>query len=223
MHNNDHKKHLPIQKCIAGIEVKSLSDIELLAITIGTATKGKNVINLAAQVYNYFQGLTGIYTCGIRELTKINGIGLKKAIKILAALEMGKRIISKESPNILLDSPGKIWRFFLSEIIGLKQEVFNILILNNKNLLLKKSIISIGTISQTIVHPREIFINAIRETGSAIIMVHNHPSGSLIPSDADINITKRISQAGEIIGIQLLDHIIVSERSYFSFRDEGYL
>jgi len=215
--------HLPIQKCLSGKEVKELSDIELLAVIIGNGSKESPVIELAAHIYNSFKGLAGIYRSGIRELSSIQGIGKTKAIRLHSSLEAGRRIISSENLNPSCESPLKVWQFLLPEIACLKQEEFRVIVLNNKNHVLRITRTSVGTLSEAIVHPREIFRDAIRESGSSVILVHNHPSGVLIPSREDIEITKRINEAGKIIGIRLLDHLIVSELSYLSMKEDGYI
>jgi DNA repair protein RadC len=116
-----------------------------------------------------------------------------------------------------------VWKFLLPELAGQEVENFFVLFLNNKNRLLKKSIISVGTVNETLVHPREVFIKAIREGGTSVIVAHNHTSGCLHPSREDINTTKRLIEAGNIIGIKLLDHVIVSTKEYFSMKEEGYI
>jgi DNA repair protein RadC len=216
-------QHLPIQKCVAGNEISSLSDIELLAVIIGTGMKGATALDLAAKLYVTFRGVAGIQDAGRRELAALPGIGMTKAIRILSAIELGRRIIGGNESDVVIDSPSKVWKLFLPEITGLKQEIFRTIVLNNKNVLIKKSVISIGTISETIVHPREIFRDAIRESGSSLIIAHNHPSGVLTPSREDIEVTKRVADAGKIIGIRLVDHVIISERSYLSLREERYI
>ena len=218
----DYSK-LPLQRCIAGEEIKNLSDSDLLAIVLGTGTRIKHVIELASEVLSHFGGISGVSCSGIRELAQRKGIGLRKAIRIHAALELGKRIISNNEPVVIIDSPEKVWRFFLHDIIGSKQEEFKVLILNNKNHLLKKKTVSVGTISEAIVHPREIFRDSIRESGSSIVIAHNHPSGILTPSSEDIETTKRLIEAGKIIGIELLDHVILGESSFLSLRESGYM
>ncbi|MGL4369413.1 MAG: RadC family protein, partial [Spirochaetota bacterium] len=193
------------------------------AVIIGTGTNKIGAVDLASKMYTTFKGLSGIHSAGMREIASLPGIGLTKAIRVQSALEIGKRILGTPPDNIIIDSPAKVWQLTLPDVAGLKQEVFRALVLNNKNNLLKNSVISIGTISETIVHPREIFRDAIRESGSSIIIAHNHPSGVLNPSREDIEVTKRISEAGKIIGIRLVDHVIVSERSYLSMREENYI
>jgi len=213
--------HLPIQKCLSGKEVKELSDIELLAVIIGNGSKESPVLELAAHLYNMFRGLAGIYRAGIRELSSVQGIGKTKAVRLHSSLEAGRRIISSENPSC--DSPLKVWQFLLPEIACLKQEEFRVIVLNNKNHVIRIARTSVGTLTETIVHPREIFRDAIRESGSSVILVHNHPSGVLTPSREDIEITRRINEAGKIIGIRLLDHLIVSEMSYLSMKEDGYI
>lgn len=217
------KKHLPIQKCVAGSEISTLSDIELLAVVIGTGTKEMNALDLAARLYSQFKGIEGIRNAGMRELASVQGIGMTKSIRILSAIEAGRRVIGEREDSTVIDSPSKVWNLFLPDIAGLQKEVFRTLVLNNKNALLRKSMISVGTISETIVHPREIFRDAIRESGSSVIIAHNHPSGVLTPSKEDIEVTARVAEAGKIIGIRLVDHVIMSDRSYLSMREEQYI
>ena len=216
-------EHLPLQKCMAGNDVSSLSDIELLAVVIGTGTRGLGAIDLAARLYSRFGGIAGIKSAGRTELAAQQGIGMTKGIRILSAIELGRRIIGSGAAGPVIDSPSKVWQLFLPETAGAKQAVFRAIVLNNKNVLIKKTVISIGTIAETIVHPREIFRDAIRESGSSIIIAHNHPSGVLTPSREDIEVTSRIAEAGKILGIRLVDHVIMSDRSYFSMREERFI
>ncbi len=214
---------LPVQKCIGGEDVKKLSDIELLAIVLNTGIKNNNVLGLSTDILSEFSGLTGLFKTGVRELSKKKGIGLKKAIRIHASLEMGRRIIGSRVCMPRIDSPGLVWELLLNEMAGLNREEFRVLILNNKNHLLKKNLVSVGTVSESIVHPREVFRDAIREGGSGIIMAHNHPSGVTTPSREDIQTTSRIAECGKIIGIPLMDHVIITDTSYLSMREEGYV
>jgi DNA repair protein RadC len=213
---------LPMQKCMAGCDIRDLSDQELLSIVIGTGTREIDVIDMSNLIMKSFGGLYGILNSGIREMAAKSGLGIKKSIKIHASLEMGRRIRS-ESNLTVIDSPSKAWKLLLPDIIGLKREEFRCLILNNKNMLLKNCVISVGTISEAIIHPREIFRDAIREAGSAIIVAHNHPSGVLTPSREDISATSRLVEAGKLIGIELLDHVILGENSYLSLKEAGYI
>jgi DNA repair protein RadC len=216
--------HLPIQKCISGRHVKELSDIELLAVILGTGLRDSSVIEIAARLYNDFRGLSGIYSAGIRELSSVSGIGTVKAIRILSSLEAGRRILASSDLEMQnCDSPLNVWKCLLPEIACLKQEEFRVIVLDNKNRIIRITRISIGTVSETIVHPREIFRDAVKESGVSIILAHNHPSGVLTPSREDIEVTRRIIDAGKIMGIHLLDHLIVSDRGYLSMKEEGYM
>jgi DNA repair protein RadC len=219
-----HKNYkLPVQKCIDGEDINQLSDIELLAIILGTGTREKDVLELSSLIIKKMGGLRGILNSGIREIAEEKGIGLKKSIKIHAAFELGKRAIGEKRPFSLLNSPAAVWEYLLPDTAGFEKEVFTALIINNKNTLLKKKIISIGTVTEAIVHPREVFREAIREGGSGLIVTHNHPSGNLSPSKQDIETTGRLIEAGKIVGIPLVDHIILTTESFYSMKENGYI
>ncbi|HOK01840.1 MAG TPA: DNA repair protein RadC [Spirochaetota bacterium] len=214
---------LPIQKCIEGVSVRELSDVELLAIIIGTGTKEKDVMDLSAWILKKWGGLNPISKLGLRELAGEKGIGFTKSVRLLAAFELGRRAISKIPFWAYLPTPLHVWEYLLPETAGLQREEFRVLVLNSKNMLIKKTLVSMGTITEAIVHPREVFRDAIKEGGCGIIVVHNHPSGVTDPSPQDINTTKRLIEAGKIIGIPLLDHIIVTDTSFFSMKENGII
>ena len=214
---------LPVQKCIDGESVNNLSDTELLAVIVGVGTKETDVLELSAGMIKNMGGLSAISKAGLREIAKIKGIGLKKAVKIQAAFEIGKRVITDITDLKHISSPNAVWNLLLPEIACLQKEEFRVLVVNNKNMLLKKSIVSVGTITEAIVHPREVFRDAIKESGSGIIVTHNHPSGNAFPSRQDIDTTKRLVDAGKIVGIPLLDHIILTNSSYYSMKENGYM
>jgi DNA repair protein RadC len=213
------KYDLPVQRCINGDSVNDLSDAELIAILLGTGVKGKDVMECAFRLIQQFGSLSGIYHAGIREIASINGVGVVKAVRLKAAMELGKRLIAPRNYEESIDSPRIVWECLVGDIACSRQEEFWVMILDNKNRLIKKARISIGTISEALVHPREVFRDAIREAASSIIIAHNHPSGVLKPSVNDIEITKRVAQAGSIVGIQLLDHVIVTDNDYLSLRE----
>lgn len=213
------KCELPIQRCINGESVEGLSDAELIAVLLGTGIKGKDVMECAFALIQQFGSVSGLYHAGIREIAQLNGLGMIKAIRIKAAMELGKRMIAPRNYEESIDSPRMVWECIVGDIACSRQEEFWVLILDNKNRLIKKSRISIGTISEALVHPREVFRDAIREAASSVIIAHNHPSGVLKPSVNDIEITKRVAQAGAIVGIQLLDHVIVTDNDYLSLRE----
>ena len=215
--------HLPVQRCLAGAEISELSDIELIAVIIGSGSRTVPVLELAARLFDMFGGLSGLYDAGLRELASIKGVGPFKAVRILSSLEAGKRIIHSGNRSETCDSPLSAWKTVIPGYSGIKREEFRVLVLDSKNRLIRNARTSIGTVSEAIVHPREIFRDAIREAGSSVILVHNHPSGVLTPSKEDIDVTTRIREAGRIIGIQLLDHLIVSSSGYLSMKEEGYI
>ena len=215
--------NLPIQKCIGGQDIGQLADYELLAIVLGTGIKDRDVLQISADTVRCFGGLQGISYAGLRELALKPGIGMKKAVRIQAALEMGRRMLSQRNSVHTIDTPEKVWKLLHAEMTCLKREEFRVLILNNKNHLLKKCTVSVGTVSEAIIHPREIFREAIKETGTSIIVVHNHPSGVLVPSREDIASTGRLKEAGILLGIELLDHVIIGGASYLSLKEAGYM
>lgn len=221
MINNSHQ--LPVQRCISGEDVHNLSDEELLAIIIGTGSSGLDVMTLASFLIRDHSNLHGIAASGLRELSMARGIGLKKAVRIKAALEAGKRMKREYKKTLQLHSPVSVYSELRYDLQGLEQEEFMILVLDNRNTVLKKRTVSRGTVSETLVHPREVFRDAIRENGTRVIAAHNHPSGDPEPSHEDIDITVRLKKAGEIIGIQLVDHLIITDHGYLSMKEEGYL
>ncbi len=214
---------LPIQKCIDGQSVKDLSDTELLAVIVGTGIKNIDVLELSAKIIKNMGGLSAVSKAGLREIAAEKGLGLKKAVKIQAAFEIGRRVITDVTDLKHISSPNAVWNLLLPEIACLQKEEFRVLVVNNKNMLLKKVIVSVGTITEAIVHPREVFRDAIKEAGSGIIVTHNHPSGNAAPSKQDIDTTKRLVEAGKIVGIPLLDHIILTNTSYYSMKENGYI
>lgn len=214
---------LPVQKCIDGESVRDLSDTELLAVIVGTGTRDIDVLELSAKMIKNMGGLSAVSKAGLREIAAEKGLGLKKAVKIQAAFEIGRRVITDITGLKHISSPDAVWNLLLPEIACLQKEEFRVLVVNNKNMLLKKIIVSVGTITEAIVHPREVFRDAIKEAGSGIIVTHNHPSGNAAPSKQDIETTKRLVEAGRIVGIPLLDHIILTNSSYYSMKENGYM
>ncbi len=222
---NEYKRgdHLPFQRCMRGEEIRRLSDTEILALLIGSGTPKIDIMSLAASSIQNFGGLPGISRSGLRELAREPGIGMKKAVRLLAAFEAGRRALTETQRFEKVSSPEAVWKVVLPLMAGLATEEFRVLILNNRHHLIKNNLISMGSVSEAIVHPREVFRDAIREGASAIIICHNHPSGSLEPSREDVAATERISEAGRIVGIPLLDHVIISSSGFLSLKEAGYL
>lgn len=202
---------------------KSLSNHELVAILLRTGTKGKNVLELALQLLGSFDNLNALRYVTLEELLLIPGIGKAKAIELLAAVELGTRVSRSSQIKVgTVISSQWIGEFLLEEIGGLLQENVVAIYLNTKNEIIKKETIFIGTLNSSVAHPREIFKLGVRCSAARVIIGHNHPSGNPEPSEADYQFTNRIIQAGEIVGIELLDHIVVGENSYISLREQGY-
>jgi DNA repair protein RadC len=220
---NQNSHLLPLQRCLAGEEVRALSDHELLAVIIGSGTRRREVLGLSLDMLRRTGGLSGLAVSGIREIARNHGIGLRKAVRIRAAFEIGRRVITKPAEVRHLNTPEAVWKLLLPLMACLEREEFRVLVLNNKNGIIKNAVVSVGTISEAIVHPREVFRDAIREGGAGIIIAHNHPTGEDTPSSEDIKTTKRIAEAGKIIGIPLLDHLIIINTGYFSFKEKGLI
>lgn len=206
---------------LAKYGVGTLSNTELLAILIRTGTKDVSAIGLAQRILSTNEeGLRFLADCTVEELSKIKGVGISKACQIIAAIELGKRLSVKiRESRQGIKSPRDIADLFMEEMRYYKKEHFKILLLNTKNEMISSETISIGSLNSSLVHPREVFVNAIRRSASCIILIHNHPSGNPRPSEEDIHITKRLVEAGKIIGIEVLDHIVIGDGNYCSLKE----
>ncbi|MDQ5958125.1 MAG: hypothetical protein QG665_475 [Patescibacteria group bacterium] len=188
-----------------------LSDAELLAILLRTGTKDLNVLKLAQKILQKFENEKFI-NITIDELKTMRGLGPVKACEIIACFELGKRMLKGKKSSILL-SPKDVWER-MEDIRGSKKEHFAVFYLDSRNQEIQREVISIGTLNESLVHPREVFEGAIKNNAASIILAHNHPSGDLEPSQADIEITKKLIHAGKIIDIKIIDHIIVVNDSW---------
>jgi len=188
-----------------------LSNAELLAIILRTGTRELNVLKLAQKILHKFENKK-LEEIKIDDLKGISGIGDSKASEIVACFELGKRVLSGKRASILL-TPKDIWNR-TEDIRSSKREHFLVFYLDSRNQEIKRDIISVGTLTESIVHPREVFENAIKTNSAAIIIAHNHPSGSLEPSQSDIEVTKKLIHAGIILDIRVISHIIVTSKSY---------
>lgn len=216
----------PYEKCAQqGAHV--LTDAELLAVIIRTGTKDSTAANLANEIlamHPVYKGIAGLNFLTHKELMKVNGVGPVKATQLLCIAELSKRIAKTvNKDNIRFDSPSSIADYFMEETRYLTREQMILLLFDTKNRLLKELIISIGTVNASLASTREIFVEALRYEAVYFILVHNHPSGDPTPSPQDIAVTKRIQQAGELIGINLEDHIILGEHRYISLRERGVI
>lgn len=203
---------------------RHLSNQDLLAILLGSGTKSESVMQLANRVLMHFDGLKLLTNAAIEELTAIKGIGEVKGVTLLAAIELGKRMNQYKPRNrYVIRSPEDGAEYVMEEMRQLTQEHFVILFLDTKNQITHQETIFIGTLNASVVHPREIFSQAVRRSAASIVAVHNHPSGVPTPSQEDISVTRRIAEAGKVIGIELLDHIIIGDRKFVSLKEKGYI
>ena len=214
-------KELPIderpRERLKQVGIKNLSNKELLSVLLKTGRKGKNVNELSLELLQKLN-IKELQNVTLQELVSIKGIGEVKAMELLAAIELGKRIWLKENNKLeKLENAEKIWKDSKYLFTGLKQEYFYCYYFNNKQELIKRKKLFIGTINSATTHTREVFKEAYLLSASFIVCLHNHPSNDVEPSKADILFTKALMKTGEIQGIPVIDHIIVGENKYFSF------
>ncbi|ETK30113.1 DNA repair protein RadC [Paenibacillus larvae subsp. larvae DSM 25719] len=201
-----------------------LSNAELLAVLLRTGTLAESAVHLAERVLIDCEGIRGLVDASIDQLTQIRGIGTAKALQIQEGIELGRRIARSTLPEtMVIRSPRDVADLMTEDLRYLHKEHFVCLFLNTKNQVLAKETMSIGSLNASIVHPREVFRAAIKRSSASIICVHNHPSGNPTPSLDDIDITQRLIEAGAIIGIDVLDHIIIGDKAYVSLKEQGYM
>ncbi|MGI8317227.1 RadC family protein [Halobacillus mangrovi] len=207
-----------------GLGAVHLSNQELIAILLGSGTKQESVMELSQRLLIHFEGISLLKDATIEELTAIRGIGTAKAVLILSAIELGKRMQQmKPVERYMIRSPEDGADFIMEEMRDLKQEHFICLFLNTKNQVLHRQTIFIGSLNASIVHPREVFKEAVKRSAASIICAHNHPSGDPTPSQEDIQVTRRLQECGKMIGIELLDHLVIGDRKFISLKEKGYL
>ncbi len=206
---------------------KSLSNAELLAIIIRTGTKDATSVEVSRKIIEFIDNdLSYFHQVDALELKRnpnLAGVGIVKACQIKAAIELGIRVKQNNVIKVKVSSPSDVVDLLMDEMQYLKQESFKIIILDTKNQIIKVEGISVGILNASLVHPREVFVKAIRQHAAAIILVHNHPSGDPEPSREDKLITKRLVDAGELLGISVIDHIIIGRGSFLSFKQERLL
>ncbi|MBN2198139.1 DNA repair protein RadC [Candidatus Wolfebacteria bacterium] len=196
---------------------EKLSNSELLAILLRTGGKGVNVVELAKKILAKFSGV-GLAKASFKDLKNTFGLGAAKTCEIVACFELGRRFL-KNKKSILLLSPQDVWNE-LKDIRDNKKEHFVIFFLDARNQEIRREIISVGSLNANLVHPREVFEPAVASLAAQIIIAHNHPSGNPEASEEDLKITKRLVEAGKILGIDVIDHVVVSEGEYFSFKEK---
>ncbi|MGG3738507.1 DNA repair protein RadC [Aeribacillus pallidus] len=203
---------------------QSVSNQELLAILLGTGTKEESVLQLANRLLVYFEGLRMLKDTSLEELMAVKGIGKAKAVQLLASVELGRRIHNLTfEDRYVIRSPEDGAKYVMEELRFLSQEHFVCLYLNTKNQVMHKQTVFIGSLNASIVHPREVFKEALRRSAASLICVHNHPSGDPTPSREDIEVTRRLVECGRMLGIEVLDHLIIGEKKYVSLKEKGYL
>jgi DNA repair protein RadC len=200
---------------------EALSSQELLALILGRGIRGESVMVTAQRLLSAFGNVKNISQASLEELSAIKGMGTAKASQLKAAFELARRKEEDTGEQISVKSHQDVIKLVRQKLKDKKKEHFLILCLDTRNNLIKISNISTGTLDANLVHPREVFKEAIQSLSSSIILVHNHPSGNPEPSDADIDITKRILETGKAVGIDILDHIIIANNRSFSFKEKG--
>ena len=218
----DLPKHKRPREKLAEKGALNLSDAELLAILIRTGRAGKSALDIARDILKKHP-LSNLSTVTRDDLTAIKGMENAKAITILAALELGKRAMGSFNESLPVVDSAKSAVAQLTELRGKQKEYCVVLYLNVRKQLIHKEIVSIGTLTETLIHPREVFEPAIRHVADSIILAHNHPSNNMNVSDADVRITEKLVRAGSILDIKVLDHIVISDNGYISFREKGVL
>lgn len=220
------KEERPYEKCM-GYGAASLTNAELLAVLLRTGTKGLSALDLARHLLSPKcgeEGILNIHQLTLEKLKKIKGIGTVKAVQILCLSELTKRLAKASArEGLILNLPSTIAEYYMEDMRHQKQEHMKLLMLNTKSKLVGECDISKGTVNASLVSPRELFIEALAKNAVAIILLHNHPSGDPTPSSSDIALTQRVKEAGALIDIELLDHIIIGNNCYISFAEQKLL
>jgi DNA repair protein RadC len=216
----------PYEKC-EQYGVSALSDAELLAVILRTGTKQQRVIDLAVNILNYstaYPGLKGLNYLTMKELTGMRGIGRVKAIELLCLTEITKRMAKElHQDSLKLATPQSVANYYMQDMRHLTREQVLLVMMDSKNKIIKDMIISKGTVNTSIMPTREVFVHALKYEAVNIILLHNHPSGDPTPSSEDVRVTKRLIEAGNLIGIMLMDHIIIGDNRYISLKEQGLL
>lgn len=203
---------------------EALSAAELLAIILRTGSAAESALELANRILSDPRGLRYLAEASLEELCGIKGVGLAKAAQIKAAVELGKRLACLgPSFRPTIRNPREVCTLVMEEMCYLDREHFRVVLLNTKNRVLAVETISVGSLNSSLVHPREVFKRAVQSSAAAVILVHNHPSGDPAPSPEDLEITRRLCEAGRLIGIDVLDHIIIGDHVFVSLKEKGYI
>jgi DNA repair protein RadC len=203
---------------------RALSGPELLALVIGRGVAGRSALIIAQDLLSRFKSVKGVSEATIEELSGIGGIGLAKAAQLKACFELGRRQDLEDGPSVYeLTSPHAVVKAVRASIEDKAKEHFKLVLLNVRNNVVDISTISVGTANASLVHPREVFKKAIAHSASSVVLAHNHPSGNPEPSEDDVKLTMRLVEAGRLLGIEVLDHIIVTTKGFVSFKERGLM
>jgi DNA repair protein RadC len=209
---------------LARAGVGSLGDNELIALLLGTGTRARGALAVAQDVLATAGGVRGLARIAIDELRRVPGVGTSRAARLLAAAELGRRVVTSEAgERPRLSTPTAVGLYLLPLYGGHREERFGVVMLDAKSRLIKTETLSVGTLDASLAHPREIFRAATVASAASIAVFHNHPSGDPLPSSDDVLLTKRLVQAGQVMGIEVVDHIILGDGRWFSFRDASLL
>ncbi len=204
--------------------VEALSMRELLALVIGSGSRGRGTMELADNLVSSFESARDLALASVERLCRVSGVGVARASRVMAAIELGKRVLkSSRGDRKTVRCPADAAGMLLEDMMPLDREHFKVMLLDSKNAVISVETVSIGTVNASIVHPREVLKPALEKSATSIILVHNHPTGSVSPSREDILITRRFEKCGRILGIDVVDHIIVGDNNYVSMKEGGYL
>ena len=220
-----YREDRPYEKC-ERFGAENLTDAELLAVILRTGSAGETVCQLAGRILSLpdFEGLQGLCRIPMERLMEFKGVGKVKAVQLKCLAELAARMAKASAgERLCFGTPATVADYFMEELRHKEQEHLIALFLNTKNKLLREKLMFKGTVNASIISPREIFLEALEAHAVQLVLVHNHPSGDPSPSLEDIRVTRRISKAGELLGIQLLDHVIIGDRCYSSLRERGIL
>lgn len=220
------KEEKPYEKCLAcGAGI--LSDAELLCVILRTGAKGTPALSLAKEILSAVhgeEGILGLHRLTVQDLMRIHGVGKVKAIQIQCILELSRRLAKRRAEDTLhFDEPATVAAYYMEDFRHSDQEQMTLMMLNTRNKLLGEQVISKGTVNASMITPREIYLQALHYHAVSIILIHNHPSGDPTPSRDDAAFTRRVQEAGRMLGIELLDHIVIGDKNYVSFRENGLL
>jgi DNA repair protein RadC len=206
------------------IGASALGDDELLAIVIGGGTSGTSALGLAATVLSAAGGLHGLLRTGRDDLLRLKGFGEARAAQVLAAIEIGRRVLAtRPRERLQITSPRDAADHLMPEFSARPVEQFGLLMLDTRHRVIRTAVLTVGSLDGTAVQPREVFRQALLASASAVVMFHNHPSGDPQPSGEDVDLTRRMAAAGQLMGIQVIDHVILGDGRYCSLRESGHL